>query len=68
MIARGFVLGVLLPRALCLMVAIMAAGDHNPAQRIRMPRNTRAPSSLVRLVRAGSGRSGRESAGDLLAA
>jgi DNA-binding CsgD family transcriptional regulator len=65
MIARGFVLGVLLPRALCLLVAIMAAGEHNPAQRVRMPRNSRAPSSLVRLTRASSGRGGHNGAGAL---
>lgn len=45
MIARGFVLGVLLPRALCLLVLFMAAGDNNPAYRVRLPR---------------AGRSGRE--------
>lgn len=56
MIARGFILGVLLPRALCLLVAVMAAGDHNPAQRLRMPRNGRAPTTLVRNARASSGR------------
>jgi DNA-binding CsgD family transcriptional regulator len=56
MIARGFVLGVLLPRALCLLVALMAAGEHTSAQRTRMPRNSRAPSSLVRLTRSSTGR------------
>jgi DNA-binding CsgD family transcriptional regulator len=56
MIARGFVLGVLLPRALCLLVALASAIDHGPAQRLRMPRNGRAPSSLVRSTRASSGR------------
>lgn len=56
MIARGFILGVLLPRALCLLVAVMAAGDHNPAQRLRMPRNARTPTTLVRNTRASSGR------------
>jgi DNA-binding CsgD family transcriptional regulator len=47
MIARGFVLGVLLPRALCLLVVIMAAGDFNPGHRVRLSR---------------TGRSGRETA------
>jgi DNA-binding CsgD family transcriptional regulator len=69
MIARGFILGVLLPRALCLLVALMAAGEHNPAQRLRMPRNGRAPTTLVRNARAssGRGRAVRESAGLLQA-
>lgn len=69
MIARGFVLGVLLPRALCLLAAIMAAGEHNPAQRIRMPSNSRAPATLVRSTRAASGRgsSARESLASLQA-
>lgn len=51
MIARGFILGVLLPRALCLLVVILAAGDHAPAYRVRLR----------------SGRSGRETAYNLLA-
>lgn len=61
MIARGFTLGVLLPRALCLLLAVLsvAQGDFD-GMRNRSPRNGRAPSSHSRMVRAGrsSGRGG----------
>lgn len=54
MIARGFTLGVLLPRALCLLLAVLsvAQGDFD-GMRNRSPRNTRAPSAHARMVRAG---------------
>lgn len=52
MIARGFVLGVLLPRALCLLVLFMAAGDFHPAQRARLPRTGRSGRETALLFRA----------------
>jgi DNA-binding CsgD family transcriptional regulator len=57
MIARGFTLGVLIPRALCLLLAVLSvsAGDFD-GMRNRSPRNGRAPSNHSRMVR--SGRSG----------
>lgn len=65
MVARGFILGVLLPRALCMLIATSCAvaTDHN-SNRTRSPIRSRAPSSLARITRAGSsnGRSGRTGA------
>lgn len=61
MVARGFVLGVLLPRALCMMVATCCAlaSDHN-SNRNRSPLRSRVPVSLARLARATSnGRNGQ---------
>lgn len=52
MIARGFVLGVLLPRALCLLVLFMAAGDFHPTQRARLPRTGRSGRETALLFRA----------------
>jgi hypothetical protein len=61
MVARGFILGVLLPRALCALLATSCAvaNDHN-SNRNRTPTRSRIPASLTRLTRATSnGRSGR---------
>lgn len=62
MVARGFVLGVLLPRALCMMLATCCAlaNDHN-GNRNRSPLRSRVPETLIRLARAASsnGRNGR---------
>lgn len=62
MVARGFVLGVLLPRALCMMLATccVLANDHN-SNRNRSPMRSRIPETLTRLARAASsnGRNGR---------
>ncbi|WP_210669017.1 hypothetical protein [Pseudomonas protegens] len=62
MIARGFVLGVLLPRALCmfLVTCCALANDHN-SNRTRNPVRSRVPETLARLTRAASsnGRNGR---------
>lgn len=62
MVARGFVLGVLLPRALCMMLATCCAlaNDHN-SNRTRSPLRSRVPETLIRLARASSsnGRNGR---------
>lgn len=52
MIARGFILNVLLPRALCLLVLIMAAGDFNPAYRVRLPRGGRSGRETSYSLRA----------------
>jgi DNA-binding CsgD family transcriptional regulator len=56
MIARGFTLGVLFPRALCVLLAFLCVteGDFD-AVRNRTPSRSRAPSSYTRLTRAGSG-------------
>lgn len=61
MVARGFILGVLLPRALCALLATSCAvaNDHN-SNRNRTPTRSRAPTSLTRVTRTTSnGRSGR---------
>lgn len=60
MVARGFVLGVLLPRALCMMLATccVLATDHN-SNRNRSPQRSRVPSPVERLTRSSSGRNGR---------
>lgn len=53
MIARGFILGVLAPRALCLMLAIASSGagiaDHMNATRV--PQRSRTPVSSARIAR-----------------
>lgn len=62
MVARGFVLGVLLPRALCMVVATCCAlADDHSANRNRSPLRSRTPETLIRLARASSssGRNGR---------
>lgn len=62
MVARGFVLGVLLPRALCVMLATCCAiaTDHN-SNRSRNPLRSRIPLSLARVTRNASsnGRNGQ---------
>ncbi|MCE1119095.1 hypothetical protein [Pseudomonas sp. NMI795_08] len=62
MVARGFVLGVLLPRALCVMLATCCAlaNDHN-SNRNRSPLRSRVPETLTRLARSATSnsRSGR---------
>lgn len=56
MIARGFTLGVLFPRALCLLLAFLCVAESDfDAMRNRTPRRSRAPSTHTRLVRAGTG-------------
>lgn len=67
MIARGFILGVLLPRALCMFVAFASAIDYSPAQRVRIPRPTRPATSLARTTRAASGRSAADQLGSIFA-
>lgn len=65
MVARGFVLGVLLPRALCMVLATCCAlaNDHS-SNRNRSPVRSRIPETLARLTRATSnnGRNGRVTA------
>lgn len=64
MIARGFTLGVLFPRALCVLLALACVAESDfDAVRNRTPSRSRAPSSLTRLTRAGTGssRGGRRS-------
>lgn len=60
MIARGFVLGVLLPRALCALIAAscVTISDHN-SNRHRSTSRARTPSTLARNTRSSGGRSGR---------
>lgn len=53
MIARGFTLGVLFPRALCMLLAFLsAADDHHDAMRNRSQRRSRSPVSSERVARA----------------
>ena len=52
MIARGFVLGVLLPRALCLLLASSAViGGTDDLMRHRTPRTARSSHHSARLAR-----------------
>lgn len=56
MIARGFTLGVLFPRALCMLLAFLCVAESDlDALRNRTPRRSRAPSTHTRLARAGTG-------------
>lgn len=69
MVARGFILGVLLPRALCALLATSCAvaNDHN-SNRHRTPTRSRIPNSLTRMTRSTSnGRSGRSDSQDQIA-
>lgn len=60
MIARGFTLGVLFPRALCLLLAFLCVAETDfDAMRNRTPRNSRAPSTATRLARAAAGSRGK---------
>lgn len=60
MIARGFTLGVLLPRALCMVLAFLAAAeDHGDAMRNRSQRRSRSPVSQERVARATPAAGGR---------
>lgn len=65
MVARGFILGVLLPRALCMVLVTCCAlaNDHN-SNRSRNPMRSRVPETLARITRAASsnGRNGRATA------
>lgn len=55
MIARGFTLGVLIPRALCLMLAILATFEvDDDALRVRRPYRTKTGTSYVRVIRPAS--------------
>lgn len=54
MIARGFTLGVLIPRALCLMLAILATFEVDDALRVRRPYRTKTGTSYVRVIRPAS--------------
>lgn len=61
MIARGFVLGVLMTRALCLMLAVTAA--INSGDNFQNRRHIRTRTNIVRLVRpARSGGGGSDNA------
>lgn len=65
MVARGFVLGVLLPRALCMvLVTCCAIANDHCSNRNRSPMRSRVPETLARLTRAASsnGRNGRATA------
>lgn len=60
MIARGFTLGVLFPRALCVLLAIICTAQSDlDATRTRSPRNSRAPSTYSRLARPSAGSRGK---------
>ena len=56
MVSRGFVLGVLLPRALCALIATSCAmANDQTSNRNRMPIRSRIPASMARTSRAGNG-------------
>lgn len=60
MIARGFTLGVLFPRALCILLAFLsAAEDHGDAMRNRSQRRSRSPVSQERVARSSPTAGGR---------
>lgn len=60
MIARGFTLGVLLPRALCILLAFLSAAEnHSDAMRNRSQRRSRSPVSQERIARAAPAVGGR---------
>jgi len=65
MIARGFTLGVLVPRALCLLLSVLCATEHtDDSNRNQTRRNSRtAPAS--RLARTSVGRAASGSRGHL---
>lgn len=54
MVARGFILGVLMPRALCLLLAFMAViGSYDEEMnRVRRPNRGRTNTNIVRLVKS----------------
>ncbi len=52
MIARGFILDVLAPRALCLLLAFLSIGITPDGHTIRAPRRGRTPVSSVRASRS----------------
>lgn len=55
MIARGFALGVLIPRALCMLLSVLCATNHADDGNRNQTRRTRSvPTS--RLVRSSTGR------------
>lgn len=51
-IARGFVLDVLAPRALCLLLSVMSVGLTPDAQTNRVPRRGSTPASASRASRS----------------
>lgn len=61
MIARGFTLGVLLPRALCLLLSLLCATEHeDDSNRNSTRRNSRsAPASRIARANVGRSASGR---------
>lgn len=66
MVSRGFVLGVLLPRALCALIVTSCAMAYDQSgNRNRTPLRSRVPTSLARTSRAGSG--GRHDRAELAA-
>ncbi|MNJ67381.1 hypothetical protein D3C77_635480 [compost metagenome] len=52
MIARGFTLGVLFPRALCMLLAVLSAAESgHDAFRTRSQRRSRTPATYTRITR-----------------
>lgn len=52
MIARGFTLGVLFPRALCMLLAVLSAAENDhDAFRTRSQRRSRTPITYTRITR-----------------
>ena len=66
MIARGFVLGVIAPRALCLLLAALsinaAPGDHFST---RAPKRSRTPATAMRTSRSTRASHGGDGGGNL---
>jgi hypothetical protein len=56
MITRGFTLGVLIPNALCMLLAVISVLElDQDANRLRTQRRSRTGSQITRLVRTAPG-------------
>lgn len=61
MISRAFVLGVLMPRALCFMLAVTTAlTSTDDGVRVRRPSQVRSTRQITRIVRTGRTGGGRQ--------
>lgn len=61
MISRAFVLGVLMPRALCFMLAVTTAfTSTDDGMRLRRPSQVRSTRQITRIVRTGRTGGGRQ--------
>jgi DNA-binding CsgD family transcriptional regulator len=64
MIARGFTLGVLMPRALCLLLSLLCATEHEDDSNRNNTRRSSRTAPASRLTRASTGRSASGTRGD----